>query len=158
MNGSIKGGYFTFGLFIFLVISLILIAVKPIYGQPTSVMATCDPKNLTGKWFGNDGGTYFVRQIGNTVWWFGASKLQDGATFANVFKGELYFPPSKPPYMYGYWRDVPLGNTRGEGTLVISIDPSGQKITKIGGSENFGGSEWKKNCGRKIGDIIKGQP
>lgn len=159
MNGSIKGSHLTFGLFIFLVVSLILVAVKPVSGQPTSVITTCDPKNLTGKWFANDGGTYFIRQIGNTIWWVGASKLQEGTTWANVLRGTIYFPPvnnTKIPYIEGNWQDVPLGNNKGEGKLFLYVDPSGQKITKASG-ENFGGSEWKKNC-RTLGDIIKAPP
>ena len=28
-------------------------------------------KNLTGAWGGSDGSTYYVRQIGNTIWWLG---------------------------------------------------------------------------------------
>ena len=28
-------------------------------------------RNLTGAWGGSDGSTYYVRQIGNTIWWLG---------------------------------------------------------------------------------------
>jgi len=43
---------------------------------------------LTGVWSGDDAGTYYVRQIGNTVWWLGVS-VDEGRTFANVFRGTL---------------------------------------------------------------------
>jgi hypothetical protein len=153
MNGRIKGGYFIFGLFIFLIASLILIAVKPISGQPTSVMTTCDPKNLTGKWTANDGATYFIRQIGNEIWWFGARSLQEGTPFSNVFHGSIgnyggWWPGTA---FTGYWKDVPLGKSGESGKLTIIVDPSGQKLTKhpdryYNTDKNFGGSEWRKNC------------
>jgi SdrD B-like domain len=38
--------------------------------------------NLTGAWGGSDGSTYYVRQIGNTLWWLGMMRdrqpMQDG--------------------------------------------------------------------------------
>src|SRR5215203_631725 len=117
MDGGIKGSYFTFGLFIFLITSLILIAVKPIYGQPTSAITPCDPKSLSGKWRANDGGTYFVRQVGSEFWWFGARNLQEGTGFSNVFHGTISGGVTTPngyvrPYIYGDWQDVPFGNAR----------------------------------------------
>lgn len=149
MDAGIKGGYFTIGLFIFLVISLILIAIKPIYGQPTSVIATCDPKNLTGKWIANDGATYFIRQIGDEVWWFGARSLQEGTPFSNVFHGSI----SRNPFSFGNsfqgdWQDVPLGKSGESGKLIIIIDPSGQKLTKQEDryERNFSATQWTKNC------------
>jgi hypothetical protein len=30
-------------------------------------------EDLTGVWSCDDSGTYFIRQVGNTVWWFGQS-------------------------------------------------------------------------------------
>ncbi len=30
--------------------------------------------NLTGTWKANDGGTYYIRNIGNDVWWLGISR------------------------------------------------------------------------------------
>ena len=153
MNGGIKGGYFTFGLSIFLVLSLILISVKPIYGSPTSVIVPCDPNDLTGKWSANDGATYFIRQIGNKLWWFGALSLQEGTGFSNVFHGQLYAEGAAGPYIYGDWQDVPFGNNRGYGQLVITLDPSGQKLFKSSG-EGFSATEWTKNC-RTLGEILR---
>lgn len=159
MNGGIKGSYFAFGLFVILVASIILITVKPIYGQPTptSVITPCDPKNLTGKWRGNDGGTYFIRQIGDVIWWFGARTLQEGTTFSNVFHGTMApRDPSGSIYdISGLWNDVPLGNTRGVGELALRTDISGQKLTKVGASgDGFSATEWIKNC-RTLPELVK---
>jgi len=30
--------------------------------------------DLTGVWHANDGGTYYLRLLGRTVWWFGMSR------------------------------------------------------------------------------------
>lgn len=30
-------------------------------------------EDLTGVWSCDDGGTYFIRQVGNIVWWYGES-------------------------------------------------------------------------------------
>jgi hypothetical protein len=44
--------------------------------------------NLTGTWKANDGGTYYIRNIGNDVWWLGISSNDDGKAFSNVLKGK----------------------------------------------------------------------
>ena len=44
--------------------------------------------NLTGVWWASDQATYYVRQVGNAVWWFGMSRDR-GRSFANVFRGDL---------------------------------------------------------------------
>jgi hypothetical protein len=163
MIRRVEERYFVFGLFIFVIVSLIVLGggiyhgaantVKPAYAQ-----GLCDPRNLTGKWLANDGGTYFIRHIGNEIWWFGARNLQEGTPFSNVLQGNIGFQDGRT--IVGNWRDIPLGNNVGKGTLVLSVDPSGQKITKVKddtGSNIFGGTEWKKNC-RTLPDVIKTPP
>lgn len=44
---------------------------------------------MTGIWLGDDGGTYYLRQIGNVVWWIGLSGGIDGRTYSNVFRGTM---------------------------------------------------------------------
>jgi hypothetical protein len=104
------------------------------YGRNGSLLF-CDPKDLTGKWKSNDGGSYYIRQIGDTVWWAGA-----GPNFVNVFHGYL-----SGGGFYGHWQDVPLGKTNGAGDLTLSLEPLGSKFTKTkSGGNGFGGSEWTK--------------
>ena len=103
--------------------------------------------DLTGAWAATDVGTYYVRQIGNTIWWLGLSSDQ-GLTFANVFQGTLQGPPiivppvtnivgktsartSKramavrpapvwPLAITGNWASLPLGSTQGNGDLSLN--------------------------------------
>ena len=71
---------------------------------------------LTGTWAASDVGTYYVRQIGNVVWWLGLSR-DEGIAFANVFKG---YVQAGSPTIQGDWASVPLGVTPGQGTLTVS--------------------------------------
>jgi hypothetical protein len=45
--------------------------------------------NLTGTWLADDGGTYYMRNIGNDRWWLGISN-DDGSAFSNVLKGNIH--------------------------------------------------------------------
>jgi uncharacterized lipoprotein YehR (DUF1307 family) len=42
-----------------------LSAIACATGDPTGV------GELTGAWEGSEGGTYYIRQVGECVWWFG---------------------------------------------------------------------------------------
>ena len=44
------------------------------------------PKNVSGAWTANDGGTYRLHVVGDTIWWVGMSS-DDGRSWTNVFKG-----------------------------------------------------------------------
>jgi hypothetical protein len=89
--------------------------------------------NLTGVWAASDVGTYYVRQVGDTVWWLGLSRDQ-GTSFANVFRGTVIPGASLPggpppvPVIMGDWADVPLGPFQNGGRLTLSgmfcVDPS----------------------------------
>lgn len=92
--------------------------------------------NMTGVWNCNDGGVYFIRQVGNQIWWYGQSR-DGGGTWSNVFQGTI--TGSK---LVGSWADVPKGRVRGYGEMRLII--SGGKIRKISGGENFGGSVWSR--------------
>src|SRR5262249_3513102 len=60
-------------------------------------------KNLTGAWGGSDGSTYYVRQIGNTIWWLGQMRdrqpMQRGASFPIIGALQLKsaFDAGDPP-------------------------------------------------------------
>ena len=71
---------------------------------------------LTGTWAADDVGTYYVRQIGNVVWWLGLSRDQ-GIEFAHVFKG---YVQAGSPAIQGDWADVPLSVSTGAGTITVS--------------------------------------
>lgn len=92
-------------------------------------------RNLTGKWRSNDGGIFFLRQIGDEIWWYGQSK-DGGKTWSNVFQGRI-----KGNRIKGNWVDVPHGRTRNSGKMTLEILGNGKlkAIQKTGG---FIGSEW----------------
>ena len=93
--------------------------------------------DLTGVWGCDDGGAYYIRQLGNTVWWFGE---QDPANpgWSNVAKGTI--SGSKITLT---WADVPKGGAMGSGNLILQITSEDQlqAIQKTGG---FGGSTWTR--------------
>jgi hypothetical protein len=77
--------------------------------------------DLTGAWAGNDMSTYYIRQIGNTVWWLNLSRDQ-GRTFANVFLGTIgteTINGSVRQVINGNWVDIPHGQTANSGTLTL---------------------------------------
>jgi len=95
---------------------------------------------LTGVWSSDDSGTYYVRQIGNTVWWLGLS-VDEGRTFANVFRGTV-----QNGQISGQWSDVPLGQTSNSGTLAFgsgagALATAWKRISETGG---FSGASWDK--------------
>jgi len=83
--------------------------------------ATDDPTGvgeLTGAWEGSGGGVYYIRQVGNCVWWFG-TELKDivpGETgqpgFANAAVGRLDGADLEVEFV-----DLPLGSVLGGGGL-----------------------------------------
>jgi hypothetical protein len=97
--------------------------------------------SLTGIWQANDGGTYYLRQIGNVLWWNGMSGGNDGRTFNNVFKGTIT-PTTNT--IAGEWADVPRGTVMGYGTLSLKITSPTmlQKVSQTG--SGFGAATWQK--------------
>ena len=52
-------------------------------------------QNLTGAWAGEDGSTYYIRQIGNTVWWLGQMRDRQpmqGGTHSPIIGAEQLAP------------------------------------------------------------------
>ncbi|TAN44633.1 MAG: hypothetical protein EPN22_05985 [Nitrospirae bacterium] len=93
--------------------------------------------NLTGVWRSDDGGLYYIRQIGNKVWWFGESSANSPA-WSNAAYGEIIGNELRLQ-----WADVPKGYNMNSGSLVLNIISNGRLTAreKIGG---FGGSDWVK--------------
>jgi len=101
--------------------------------------------DLTGVWHCDDVGTYYVRQVGSTVWWLGLSRDQ-GRSFANVFKGTL-----DQHSVTGEWADIPIGvggaHSGGRLKLTGGINtpvPSSLGLGVLEGTGGFGGSRWTK--------------
>lgn len=100
--------------------------------------------DLTGYWSANDGGHYYIRQVGNQVYWLG--EHPDGH-WANVFKGRLNnntpeaIRAGRTVTLAGDFIDIPKGEAQGKGRLELEVQ-SGARIRKTNGS--FGGSQWQK--------------
>jgi hypothetical protein len=97
--------------------------------------ATEDPEGvgrLTGVWAGSEGGMYYVRQVGDCIWWFGTDVrdiepgLTDQAGFANVASGRI-----SGDRIDLEWADLPLGDTLGGGGLTLVYDAENDQLTKI---------------------------
>ena len=96
--------------------------------------------NLTGAWHADDIGTYYLRQIGNTLWWLGMSRDQ-GRTFMNVFRGTI-----GSNGIEGTWVDVPVGagGARSGGILTLTGHAVSTELTKTSQTSFFGASAWTK--------------
>jgi hypothetical protein len=101
---------------------------------PGSVPALID---LTGVWNCDDGGKYYVRQLGTTVWWYGELD-PNTPNWSNVMRGSI-----SGNMINADWTDVPKGSVMQYGNLVLQIVSNNQlvAISKTGG---FAGSVWTR--------------
>jgi hypothetical protein len=99
--------------------------------------ANAQALDLTGRWSCDDGGTYYLHQVGNDVWWLGESK-DNGATWTNVFQGQI-----AGTQVNGKWADVPQGKIMGSGIMVLRIVDANH-LTAINKTGGFGGSNWTR--------------
>jgi hypothetical protein len=119
-----------------------------IYTQNSSAQVTQNI-NLTGIWKANDEGTYYIRNIGNDVWWLGISSNDDGKTFSNILKGQIH---TNNKTITADWSDIPRGTNGYYGKLALSIDSNTmlhkvneRNYNKSGGpSCCFGASKWQR--------------
>jgi hypothetical protein len=106
-----------------------------------------DPNDidLTGAWAGDDGGVYYLRQLGSVVWWNGmsgreGSPLDLGRDWNNVGRGVI-----NGLQIDVEWSDLPRGPIYGAGSLVLSIQDDGTgniQILRVDNNEGFGNSVW----------------
>jgi hypothetical protein len=99
-------------------------------------------------WHANHDGTYFLRRLGNVIFWMGRSS-DGGKTWTNVFRGVI-----NGNTIDGEWADVLAAHedaNAGHGTLklrIIGAIGSGvDGFEKIGATgAGFGGSKWSQPC------------
>ena len=82
------------------------------------------PIDLTGTWAGDDAGVYYLRQLGDEVWWLGMSGLGGplvarGLDFTNVYRGTL-----SGDTITGTYADVPQGKILDQGPVVMKLTPT----------------------------------
>lgn len=93
--------------------------------------------DLTGVWNCDDGGMYYVRQLGNQVWWYG-EKSTESPVWSNVMQGTL-----TGDTIDASWADVPKGSVMQYGHLVIKV-ASRTSMTALSKTGGFAGSAWTR--------------
>lgn len=90
--------------------------------------------DLTGVWNCDDGGTYYIRQIDNNVWWYGEENPSSPG-WSNAAMGT-----TDGSRVMLTWVDVPKGGALGNGNLILEI-VSRSKLRSVQ-NIGFGGSTW----------------
>ncbi|MDQ3179323.1 MAG: hypothetical protein M3Q33_02265, partial [Acidobacteriota bacterium] len=72
---------------------------------------TASAKEINGYYEGDDGGAYFIRQIGTKIYWFGEDPK---GGYANVLAGTI----NGSKITARFW-DVPKGKAKGAGEIVF---------------------------------------
>jgi hypothetical protein len=101
--------------------------------------ASAQGADLTDVWYCDDGGTYYVRQLGKEIWWYGEQSPGRAPLFSNVARGTL----EADNMLHLQWVDVPRGRTGGSGTLTIRVE-SNNKMAAVHKSGGFSGSVWTR--------------
>jgi hypothetical protein len=109
---------------------------------PPSINGPPVCKDISGKWDGNDGGTYFIQQNGQSVSWFGSNNLGEGKGFSNVFVGR-----HGGDTVSGSWADTPMGSFKNSGDLEFRclVEKGIDTIRLIHQTGGFGGTVFVKN-------------
>lgn len=112
-------------------------AAGVLLSAPSVTQASCAaPAGLTGKWKGDDGGTYRIRAVANEVWWIGTSG-DGGKSWTNVYRGVR-----AGGQISGRWADIngPMGN----GTMAISVKSNNLLVRLSNTGSEFGGTRWTR--------------
>jgi hypothetical protein len=100
--------------------------------------------NLSGKWSINceGGGVYYLRQVGNEVWWVGESP-DGGRGWTNLGHGTI-----EGEDLIVHWADAPKGSFRGTGILTLKLVVQDGKVATIKKVKQvgdfFGGDTFKR--------------
>ena len=109
--------------------------IHPVYA--IDVIDATSQDNLSGVWGDNYGMTYYVSQVGDTVWWFGMGPFRNGS-LAQVFQGV-----ATNGTIAGSWQDVPLATGVSGEPLELAIDAGRMLLTPIS-SASLSGRRWMK--------------
>jgi hypothetical protein len=88
--------------------------------------------DLTGMWHTQTGATFYVRQIGTEIWWYGS----EGSRWTNVAGGRV-----DGDVIRIRWVDVPLGVARSAGTLGLRV-VAGNHLVVIENPNGFVPADW----------------
>jgi hypothetical protein len=104
----------------------------------TRFVAALNAVDLTGKWSCDDDGTYYLRQIGSTIYWYG-ERTATSPQWSNVFVGQI-----QGNVVSGSWADVPKGQASANGEMRFQISADGNSFDCVYKTGGFGGSHWNK--------------
>ena len=96
-------------------------------------------QDLTGVWSCDDGGRYYIRQLGDRVYWYG-EQADQGPGWTNVFVGTI-----RGHEIRGTWSDVPKGSAAGSGDMTLRVRHGGTRLEATYQSGGFGGTNWRRN-------------
>jgi hypothetical protein len=94
--------------------------------------------DLTGVWRCDDGGQYYIRQLGPEIFWFG-EQSSTHPQWGNVAHGEF----DDNGRIQLSWADVPKGRIMSSGVLILQIE-SGDSLVVVSKTGGFGGSTWTR--------------
>jgi hypothetical protein len=125
-------------------VGLVLVIIGAIYiinspKHPPAQPAT----DLTGEWQGDDGGTYYIIDLGTEIWWYGEQSAVNPG-WSNVGVGKRPQGSINGNDLKLRWVDIPKGQTRGQGILVLAVEKSGNKLRAQQRTGGFGGSTWTR--------------
>lgn len=109
--------------------------MHPVYA--IDVIDATSQESLTGVWGDNFGMTYYLHQVGGTVWWFGMGPFRNGS-LAQVFQGA-----ATNGIISGSWQDVPLATGVSGEPLELAIDAGRMLLTPIS-SASLSNRRWRK--------------
>jgi hypothetical protein len=102
------------------------------------VLATDGWADLTGRWSCDDGGTYYLRQTGRQLFWYGENNDSRPA-WATVFSGRIYGKRIR-----GKWADVPKGRSTGSGELALVVVSDENTLRAQKTPAGYRGSLWNR--------------
>ncbi len=99
--------------------------------------------DLSGTWSAvvpADNAIYYLRQVGNAVWWLGVS-ADNGQSYTNVMCSQR-----SGDNFSGIWNDVPRGATQSSGTIALSVYHAGgfDRLKALSASGGFGTNAWAR--------------
>ncbi len=75
--------------------------------------------DLNGKWFGDDGATYYLRHTGDEIYWFNEGGSQEPRR-TSIFSGRM-----RGQMILGSWIDVPKGEAAARGEVHMALREGG---------------------------------
>lgn len=93
------------------------------------VLAPLAAADFNGKWFGDDGATYYLRHVGDELHWYSESSEQAPRS-TGVFNGRV-----RGELIIGNWVDVPKGSSSGRGEVHLAVREAGNvlEVTRVTG-------------------------